>query len=216
MRHTPLLLSVVLILSATALGDERARQLADEVMQASGIEAWNDVKRVRFTFNVTAMTELGEKEVISASHDWDRAAGTDTVTWNGKTVTVDLANPGDNADAQAAFARWTNDAYWLIAPLKLADGGLKLAHRGEREKEGKQYEILHLSFETVGLTPGDQYELYVNPQSRRIEWWVYMPNPRERATFTWEGYRTFDGVTLSTEHRAGLRRIFFTDISVEK
>lgn len=213
MRHTSsLILTVILLLSGTAFADEQARRLADEVMQAAGINAWQDVKRIRFTFNV----ESDGKTVLSAVHDWDRVAGTDTVAWNGKTVMVDLANPGDDVDAQAAFQRWTNDSYWLIAPLKLADGGLKLAHRGKREHEGKAYEILHLSFENVGLTPDDQYELYVDAESRRIEWWVYMPAPDKRTMFSWEGYQTFEGVTLSTEHRTGNRRIFFTDISIEK
>lgn len=203
---------VVLLITTSALGDERARKLADEVMQASGIEAWHDVTRIRFTFNV----EDDGKTIMSASHDWNRVAGTDTVAWNDKTVTVNLADPGEDADAKAAFARWTNDAYWLIAPLKLADGGLKLAHLGTREKEGTTYEILHLSFENVGLTPGDEYELYVDPESKRVEWWDYMPTPEKRTTFSWEGYQTFEGVTLSTEHRTGNRRIFFTDISVER
>lgn len=203
---------LVLLLSAVALADERARKLADEVMAASGIEAWEQVKRIRFTFNV----EADGKIAMSAKHDWDRVAGTDTVMWNGKTVTVDLANPGDDADAKAAFARWTNDAYWLLAPLKLADGGVKLAHLGTRQHDGREYEILHLSFENVGLTPGDQYELFVNPQTKLIDWWIYMPTPEKRTMFSWEAYQTFEGVTLSTEHRTGNRRIFFTDISIEK
>lgn len=212
MRCLPITAVLVALITTAALGDDRARKLADEVMQAAGIETWNDVRRIRFTFNV----ENDGKTVISAAHDWDRVAGTDTVRWQDKTVTVNLADPGEDADAKAAFARWTNDAYWLLAPLKLADGGLKLLHLGTREKEGQTYEILHLSFEQVGLTPGDEYELYVHPVSKRIEWWDYMPAPEKRTSFTWEGYQVFGGVTLSTEHRTGNRRIFFTDISVEK
>ncbi|NCQ34497.1 hypothetical protein GW813_05335, partial [bacterium] len=34
-----------------------------------------------------------------------------------------------------------------------------------------RYSILHMTFAHVGLTPGDQYWLFINPTSHRIDRW---------------------------------------------
>ena len=70
------------------------------------------------------------------------------------------------------------------------------------------------TFEQVGLTPGDQYQLYIDPQSKLVRRWDYMPSPDKNTTGTWDEYKPFGPLTLSTEHRMGNRRIFFTDVAV--
>src|SRR5437879_279123 len=95
---------------AFAADEKSAQQLADAVIKASGGDVWPRVKAIDFTFNVAQ----GEKQLMSAQHNWDVQAQTDTVTWNGKTVTVNLREPDSDADAKAAFQRWTNDSYWLL------------------------------------------------------------------------------------------------------
>ena len=107
---------MLLLLSAGAVGaDQSAEQLAEKAWRASGGENWANVKTIDFTFNV----QKEGKTVGNAEHHWDVAAQTDRVRWKGKDVTVDLANPAGDEDAKAAYARWVNDSYWLLAPLKL-------------------------------------------------------------------------------------------------
>ncbi len=207
------LLVVPLLLAAT--GDDAAMKLADAVVKASGGDQWHKVKRLQFTFNV----EQDGKVVLSATHDWDVRGGIDRVRWGDrqKPVAVKVNQPpGDDAgaDEKEAFKRWTNDSYWLLAPLKLEDGGVVLAHRGTQEVEGQTYEVLHVSFERVGLTPGDQYNLYIDPKAKLVRRWDYLPSPDKKSTATWEGYESFGPLTLATEHKMGNRRIFFTDVAV--
>ncbi|HMJ06478.1 MAG TPA: hypothetical protein VK474_09515 [Chthoniobacterales bacterium] len=188
--------------------DAKAQELAKEVWQASGGENWAQVKELRFTFIV----EQDGKELVSAEHDWKMASGTDEVKWKGKKVAVNLSAPAQDEESKAAYARWTNDSYWLLAPLKLLDSGVKLAYEGGKESEGVACEVLRVSFEQVGLTPGDQYLLYIDPQTKLIRAWDYMPKADTVMHGTWEKYETVGGLKLATEHNFGGKMIRFEKI----
>jgi hypothetical protein len=193
-------------------GDMSAADLADAVMKASGIEHWPHVKTIKFTFNVAKAD--ADRPDASFSHVWDMKKMTDTVTVNGKTMTADIMKPGSDEDSKKAFARWTNDSYWLIMPLKLKDGGVKLSMRSDETIDGKSYHVLNLSFENVGLTPGDQFDLFIDPQTNLVAMWDYMPTPEKKTRYTWENYKDFSGLKVATEHKGGGRRIYFTDVEV--
>ncbi len=204
---------MLLLLSAGAVGaDQSAEQLAEKAWRASGGENWTNVKTIDFTFNV----QKEGKTVGNAEHHWDVAAQTDRVRWKGKDVTVDLANPAGDEDAKAAYARWVNDSYWLLAPLKLKERGVKLADGGTKEMEGKKCQVLRLSFEQVGLTPNDQYNLYLDPETGLMTSWDYMPEPGKVSHMTWSGYEKSGGLTLATDHSMdnGATRIRILNLKV--
>ena len=139
--------------------DARARALADAVFRASGGGRWPKVKRIRFTFNI----EQEGKPSFSVRHDWDVRRGKDTVSWSGVTVKIDLAEANSSGSAKIAYERWVNDSYWLLAPLKLKDPGVNLSYEGQARGYSVPYEILHVSFTGVGLTPTDEYRFYIDP-----------------------------------------------------
>ena len=211
-------LPVLVVLSmlfqpATApVGSTDADRLAAEVMKASGADRWPRVTRVRFTFNV----DRDGKRVASVRHDWDVRAGTDAVTVNGKTLTADLREPSPTGDAKQAYARWVNDSYWLLAPLKVMDPGVKRTPGPSESIDGTTYDCLHLSFDNVGLTPSDQYNLWVDPQTKLVGHWDYIPAKGEPRRFTWEDYHEFNGLKLATKHVAqgGGATISFSDVEV--
>ncbi len=179
-----------------AAADASAAQLAQAVWQASGGENWANVKAIDFTFAV----EKGGQTVLSAEHHWDVAAQTDRVKWKDKDVTVNLAEPASDEDAKAAYARWVNDSYWLLAPLKLKQGGVNVTDEGTKEIDGGQRQVLRLSFGKVGLTPNDQYNWYIDPQTKLMTSWDYMPEPGKSMHATWTDYRKSGGLTLATNH----------------
>jgi uncharacterized protein DUF6503 len=193
-------------------GDMSAADLADAVTKASGIEHWPHVKTIKFTFNVAKADS--DKPDNSFSHLWDVKKMTDTITVNGKTMTTDIMHPGSDEDSKKAFARWTNDSYWLTMPLKLKDGGVNLSTGSDETIDGKSYHVLHMSFGSVGLTPGDHYNLYIDPQTSLVAMWDYKPAPDKKTRYTWESYKDFSGLKLATEHKGGGRRIYFTDVEV--
>lgn len=174
-----------------------ATQLAAAIWKASGGENWPNVKTIDFTFAV----EKGGKALVSAEHHWDVAAQTDRVKWKGKDVTVNLADPATDEDGKAAYARWVNDSYWLLAPLKFKDRGIEFKGEGRKTIDGAEREVLLLSFDKVGLTPNDQYRLYIDPATKLLASWDYMPEPGKSVHGTWENYQKSGGLTLSTEHK---------------
>ena len=187
-----------------------AQQLAKAVWKASGGENWPKVKELRFTFIV----EHEGKEVARAEHHWNVATQSDRVKWKGKDVTVNLASPAQDEDSKAAYGRWVNDSYWLLAPLKVLDPGVKLSAEGTKMVGEAQFQLLRLSFEGVGLTPGDQYLWYIDPQTKLLRAWDYIPSPDKVTHGSWDRYENFGGLQLSTEHEFGGRIIRLADISV--
>lgn len=190
--------------------ENKAQELARELWRASGGENWPKVKRLRFTFVV----EQDGKELVAARHDWDVMAGTDRVQWKGKDVTVNLRAPGDSEDAKAAHARWINDSYWLLAPLKVLDPGVKLTYEGRSARASGTFELLRLAFDQVGLTPGDQYIFYIDPATKLLRAWDYIPKPETVMHGTWDKYEDFGGLKLATAHDFGGKMIRFADIEV--
>jgi hypothetical protein len=188
----------------------KAQQLATEVWRAAGGEHWGDVREISFAFVV----EQNGKELMRAEHHWNLVENTDEVKWKDKSVKVNLASPATDDDGKAGYARWVNDSYWLLAPLKLRDPGANLAYEGSKKIAGKQCEVVRLSFGKVGLTPGDQYLLYIDPAVNQITSWDYMPHPDTIAHMTWDAYREAGGLVLSTEHSLGDKKIRIADLKV--
>ena len=204
---------------ATRPADTGAKRIAADVVKAAGGAVWpGQVKTLAFTFNVVK----DGKTVMSAQHVWDVPAGKDTVTWDGKTVAVDVqASPSsfkDGTDQKAAFARWTNDSYWLLMPLKLLDSGVQFGPVMMTRDMPPSRANMTMSFGAVGMTPGDQYDLSIDLRKNQVTHWVYRPNADTKAGFKWEGYRDFNGLTLATEHPSddGKLNIKFTGVSVER
>ncbi len=192
-------------------GDPAAAvRLVDEIVRASGGNNWPLVSRIRFTFNVADGNQLK----LSAKHDWDVRAGTDTVAWGGKQVTVNLQQQGTEPADRAAYQRWVNDSYWLLAPLKLRDPGVEHSFGGRGRIDDQEVLLLKVRFNQVGLTPSDQYNFYVDPDEFLVRRWDYVPASGNKIKATWENYREFGGLYLATEHRIGTRRIWFTDVAV--
>jgi hypothetical protein len=207
------LIFVALFFGSVAAGaepqDAKAQQLARDLWKASGGESWPKIMRLQFTF----LVEQDGKEVARAEHDWNVKDGTDHVKWKGKEATVTLANPPQDEEGKAAYARWVNDSYWLLAPLKVLDPGVKLAYEGSKDLDGIPCEALRLSFEQVGLTPTDQYILYIDPETKLMRAWDFVPEPGKVMRATWEKYDDFGGLKLSTEHNFGGRVIRFTNVN---
>ncbi len=211
MRLLSAVLTGLLATLAHAVGDP-AQDLADAVTKASGADAFSKLHRLRFTF----VAEDGNANVLlRAKHDWDLTKKTDEVAWKDKKVTLNLASPPTDGDGKEAFARWTNDSYWLLAPLKLKDGGAMSEAGGTAELDGKTYQVLKMHFAGVGMTPGDQYALYINPESHLLEAWDYMPNPETKVHATWEKYQDVNGMHLATFHHFGDKVIRFEDLAAE-
>ncbi len=195
--------------------NDKGQQLATDLWKASGGEDWAKVKEVHFTFVV----ESDGKPMFSAQHLWNVPAGTDEVKWKDKQgkdhqVTANLAAPASDEEGKTAYGRWVNDSYWLLAPLKIRDHGVKVEAGGAKDLNGVTCETVRVSFDKVGLTPTDQYVLYIDPKTKLPCAWDYIPQSGTGMQATWEKFQTFGGLNLATEHNFNGKTIKLVDIKV--
>lgn len=243
-RFAPAAASVLLVLSVLAGTTARARaastpsdpaavKLADRVMDALGGRArWDALPGLHWTFGVS----VNDTVRVTRTHWWDKRTGWHRVEGTdraGKRFLVihrlqtpegaawmdgQLLAEGDslrrvllNADAM-----WVNDTYWMLMPYKLRDPGVTLKDAGEVTRDGKRYQRLALSFDHVGLTPGDRYWVDVDARTARVERWEMIlqsdPPAGPPKAYTWEGWEQHGGLWFPTAHRDGGRNVFLRDI----
>ena len=217
--HIAIMISLLAVTVATSRAEEqsgdKAQQLATDVWKASGGENWAKVKELQFTFAV----EQQGKPLFSAQHSWNVATGTDEVKWTDKEgkehlATVKPGAPVQDDEGRKAYARWVNDSYWLLAPLKIRDPGVKVEYGGPKDLNGVACETLSLSFDQVGLTPTDKYVLYIDPQTKLLRAWDYIPSSGTGMQATWEKFQSAGGLNLATEHNFNGKTIKLADIKV--
>jgi hypothetical protein len=210
--------SLFVLLAPEAPAEEAASNLppiATDLWKASGGDNWSKIKEIDFNFVV----EQDGKPLFTAAHRWDLAAGTDSVKWKDKQgeahdVMTNLTKPATEGPEKDAYARWVNDSYWLLAPLKIRDQGVKVEAGGPKDFNGTSMETINLSFANVGLTPTDRYVFYIDPQTKLPKAWDYVPASGNGLQATWEKYQNFGGLNLATEHNFSGKTIRLTDIKV--
>lgn len=213
-------MSWLLMLSAVTYADIpppiSPRMVAAEVVERCG--DLGKVSELAFTFVV----QKDGAEVARRSHRWQPQAGQLSVTHNGETVsmTVEAAMPAAADDprwatlapgvpAEQALKAWgafVNDGYWLLAPCKVLDPGAQL----DSDYVGQS---LTVTYEGVGLTPGDRYTLSLRDDGSVRAWDFTLVSGRE-GRFTWSPYQAFGPLRLSLERTSsdGAMIIRFEDV----
>ncbi len=192
----------------TALSDARAVEIADEVMEAmGGRDAWEQTRYLSWNF-------FG-----SRSHHWDKKNGDIrieskkddfTVLMNIHTMKGKLKKDGEVLTHQDSLSKylqmgkeaWINDAYWLVMPYKLKDSGVTLKYKGEGTTEaGALADILELTFEGVGITPENKYDVYVDKKTRLVSQWAFYTKKSDsepRFITPWDNYKQYGKIQLSS------------------
>jgi hypothetical protein len=190
-----------------------------------GVEAFAAARLLHFDF-----APVREGRVAAVFHHWwDRHTGAyrlegrdkqgvayrvlfDVDDRTGRAWVGDREVAGDELAAllQTGYGRFVNDTYWLLMPWKWLDPGVDLAYEGKQTVDGREYEVVRLSFGSgVGLTSNDRYWAYVSTETGRMERWAYLLQTEEGAPgegaptpWAWEDWKeTAAGVSLSTVKR---------------
>jgi hypothetical protein len=230
-----LLLAVLLAAPITASAetpksDPRAIAIADQVMESLGGSArWNALPGLRWSFGA----EVDDTVRAVRRHCWNKHTGWERV--EGKTGSgqpfcfiVNLNDgkgmawidgqpiEGDSLQKllKLAHRMWVNDSYWFLMPYKLRDPGVILQYDREAKEDGRTYDVIALSFDHVGDTPGDRYWVYVNRANHRVEKWQYLlqgekPPP---VAASWSDWEEHDGLWFCTAHRRDGRNTFTRDV----
>lgn len=211
--------------------DPKAVAIADQVIQAlGGKQAWDRLPGLRWTFGAM----LGDSVRSSRRHAWDKMTGrhrVDGVDRQGRPYTL-IHTVGDSTGGMAwvngtpiegdslhklvqrANAMWVNDTYWMLMPYKLRDPGVTLKYDGDTTMAGATFDRLALSFDQVGLTPGDHYWVYVDRADHRVKHWemVLQGSEPPPVGYSWEGWELHDGLWFPTAHRRDSTNVFTNHI----
>ncbi len=100
-------------------------------------------------------------------------------------------------------AAWINDSYWMFMPFKLKDSGVTLKSLGAgRMTDGRQAQVLQLTFHEVGRTPENKYHVYVADDSGLVEQWDYYASasdPEPRFQIPWHNWQRYGAILLSDD-----------------
>lgn len=223
--------------ATTNIGDERARQLIETVQQKTGdyqsllrsgdveytyvyhdpADGKRDISTERYIFNGErswGRYEVHDKHVMPGrpgvvvqGFDGQEA----WVTLDGKPVT-----DGEAID-RARFSRKTN-FYWFAMMQKLLDPGVRLAYEGQRTVDGRDYDIVRMTFDAppgpgAGAGPGagpgagmasDTYLLYINPRTGLIDQFLFTVvdfGMVDEPLLMRVKYERFIGVMIPTDRR---------------
>lgn len=233
------LLAMLLLASVTALGAERDAKAdkvgKDLIDSLGGKSAWEKARELRFDFVV----ENEGKVAGRRSHAWDRYTGDYRMTGadpsgapyavyfnvntkQGKVYVNSKPMEGEEADKllKSAYARYINDTYWLLAPWKVFDPGVRMTYDGEKPcPAGGTCDVLKLSFEdNVGMTPKDVYWLWVTRDGHKMVQWQYILKGADEppTTVQWNDWQNVGGLSLSmTKPMAGKPTVIrFENVSV--
>ncbi|HEX4952097.1 MAG TPA: hypothetical protein VF017_01700 [Thermoanaerobaculia bacterium] len=189
--------------------DPQAREIATRAVAAMGGQAaWENLRWVRFRFagNRTHWWDkhTGRHRVELTRRDGDHYIVLQNLnTREGQAFKNGQELSGEEARQALdnAYGAWINDTYWLLMPFKMTDPGVILAPAGEETIDGNVYDKLHLRFEKVGLTPGDQYWVFVNRSTGLIDRWSYILEsfePGRAATvWQWRDWQSYGPLKLS-------------------
>jgi hypothetical protein len=201
--------------------DQKAIEIADKVMQAiGGQKNWDETRFIiwdffgarklfwdKWTGNVRIESERDNYIVLVNINDL-----TGKVKKNGKILT----EPDSlKKYLEIGKSMWINDSYWLVMPFKLKDPGVTLKYlRQDTTSEGKMADIIELTFDSVGETPQNKYEVYVDRKTNLVTEWAYFVNANnEKSKFknVWKQYKKYGNILLSFDRGKGY---FLNDIEV--
>lgn len=186
--------------------DAKAIELADAVLAASGgQENWDKTRYVTWRW-------LGKRLNVWDKHTGDIRVGSrisvvlmNLNTKKGKAWQTgsEITDPDELQRAlDYGYEAWMNDSYWLFMPFKLKDPGVILKYLGEGEIEGKQVDMISVTFDEVGATPHNKYHVYIDKDSKLVVWWEFYLNASDenpRFKMPWKNYQKYGGILLSDD-----------------
>lgn len=190
-----------------------AQTMADKMLNAIGIDAWDKIPFVQWTFR-QKHHYVWDKRNDFAMIKWDDIeVKMDVKSASGKAFKNGEELDGKEADEaiKNAWAYWCNDSFWLNAPSKIRDGGTTLSIA----KLDDGTDGLMVKYNSGGVTPGDAYlwALDENGLPKYFKMWVSVI-PVGGVEATWTDWKTLDGAKISTLHEMGPMSIIIDNLAV--
>lgn len=183
--------------------ETEADSLAWRITEAhGGLEAWEALSILRFDY----VEGTDSTETVRAHHLWDRRNDRYRVEWSldkdslndslvvalfrpsdfdpenprGSAIVDNVRLQGEDLDntLQEAYRRFVHDSFWLLAPLRLFDPGVR--RRPAPDSSTSDRIALALSVEDTHAIPGDRYWIYADRTSGVVQGWTFQADDVSR------------------------------------
>lgn len=206
MRKYTFLFAIATIFFASCKTDQKKINevaeltILEKVANAHGIEKWNNLEELEFTFNVDRDTTHFERSWIwnTKTNEVTAMSAADTLSYNRKSV---------DSLSMKADGGFINDKYWLLAPYNLVwdQHNFTYEHNTEAMSPISNTPMQKLTIvygNEGGYTPGDAYDFYFGGDYVIKEWVFRKGNTPEPSTMTtWEDYMDADGLKIARMHK---------------
>lgn len=199
------------------LADKNKKKIpttAEAIANANGLQHWDKVKEIKFTFNV-------DRDSSHYHRSWSWKPKNDMVTLISEQDTITYNRAQLDSTSTKADQRFINDKYWLLAPFNLVWDAASFTSKHEVKAiapiSNVEMQKLTIVYKKGGYTPGDAYDFYFEGDFS-IKEWVFRKNnqPEPSMITTWENYQNFNGIKIAKTHKLheGNRKLYFTEIEV--
>ena len=223
MKNKLLLILALMVAVSIEAFSQTADQVAKKIAEAYGINNFNKVKSLAFTFNVKTKDR-------TIARNWYWKPSTNKVTYkgqgkDGKIITYSYVTGSiDKNDSLKSYvdARFINYQYWLLFPFHLNwDKKAELQYFAKKffpiSKKAAGCLIVKYPPSAGGYTPGDIFELYIGKDNLIHEWIYRAGGKKNGSALTWEDYKNFNGINISTMHNVQDKsfKLWFSDIKID-
>jgi hypothetical protein len=188
--------------------------VSEKIAKAHGIDAWNKVYQLDFTFNV-------DQDTLHFERSWSWKPKANEVVLTTETDSIAYNRQETDSIVITADRGFINDKYWLLAPFNLVwDKGIKEKLHTEKATapiSGESLQKLTIVYadDAGGYTPGDAYDFYFGDDYLIKEWVFRKGNaPEPGLITTWEDYSDFNGLKIAKTRvrNKGNWKLYFTGI----
>ena len=195
MKKSILVLFVILLCAAFKENKQfKTPSIAEKIANAHGLEQWNKVSEIAFTFN-------GKRRWI-----WKPKTSDVTYIKDGDTINYNIESI--DSTLVKIDRGFINDKFWLLIPFQLVwDKGTSISEPTKVEapiSKTKMNKITLTYPNEGGYTPGDAYDIYYS-EDYLIREWAYRKGNKPEASLvnTFENYQDFNGIKIALEHKKG-------------
>ncbi len=185
------------------IGGENADLLANQMLESLDVQAWDTLNFISWKFRGQHQYYWNKRDEMAIIE-----YGNTSVLMDLNTIEINAYSDGKLLEGKKkekarkkAWSIWCNDSFWLCAPFKIYDKGVK---RSVVEMDNGEKGLM-ASYTSGGVTPGDKYMWILDENNRPTGWRMWTKILPVKGLYTsWENWLTLPGgAQIAREHRNG-------------
>lgn len=194
---------------------EAEKSIEEQIAMAHGLNNFEDVEEIQFTFNVKV------QDTLRTSRSWTWKPQTDEIRLTDGDISQTYTKTDSISEEDKQIdQKFINDSYWFLFPFQMvwSDANISDEKTGLAPISKEEMNYLEVSYKGEGgYTPGDTYVVYYKDDLLLEEWIYKSADGKREMPTTWEDFEDFQGLKIAKSHKSpdGSFELFFTDIKVK-